>query len=116
MLVNSSLGGLFPVLSAGHWVSNFCPLTHWTSPFGSAVKVRAPVLTAQAALGVPAWKPSLPTKQFQSVWVPSVLFRTMLPSLDSKPLGLPLTTAPETPTMNTVVRDAATTVIRAYNQ
>src|SRR5690349_1116610 len=46
-----------------------------------------------------AWKPSWPAKQFQSAaLVPSTV---MLPSFDSKRLGLPLITAPEPPTKKT---------------
>src|SRR5215472_5147454 len=89
-LVNSSFGGLFPVESAGHFVSNFCPLTHWTSPPRSAVIWLAPLVTAQP-LGVAPLcaKPSELTKQFQSVF--PAWSRTILPSADSKPLGLPVT-------------------------
>src|SRR6266446_1026444 len=89
MLTNSSLGGLLPVLVVGQRVSNFCPGTHWTSPVASAVNNWAPVVVLQSVV-------ARAVKQFQSVSLaPSVVPSTvMLPSPDSKLLGLPLTTIP----------------------
>src|SRR5260370_39638762 len=93
-LTKSSLGGVLLLSSNGLRVSNFSPLTHVTSPADveSAFVCVAPLVTAQpVGVGPFFAKLSLLTKQFQSVVLPLVLFRTMLPSADSKPLGLPIT-------------------------
>src|SRR5439155_19208098 len=70
----------------------------------------APDVTLHLASGVPATKPVEPTKQFQSVLVlvrPLLWFRTMLPSFDSKPLGLPFTSAPAPSAVKTMMSSTA---------
>src|SRR5260370_27087577 len=90
-LTKSSLGGVLLLSSNGSRVSNFSPLTHVISPADveSAFVWVAPVVTTQPLGVVPFAKPPLLTKQFQSV-LPLVC-SVMLPSADSKPLGLPVT-------------------------
>jgi hypothetical protein len=121
MFVHSSLFGLFPTLITGQASSNFVPGLNWNS-FGPTLVVPpsahvwvAPDVTAQPA-GVPlakVAKPGFPWKQFQSVL--PLVFRTMLPSPDSKLLGLPVT-APELATKKTTKNAAATSVAPAYHQ
>src|SRR5229473_8601948 len=91
-LTKSSLGGVLLLSSNGLRVSNFSPLTHVISPTDveSAFVWVAPFVTAQPLGVLPLWaKPSVLTKQFQSV-LPLVC-SVMLPSPDSKLLGLPVT-------------------------
>src|SRR5258708_37425766 len=88
--------------SAGHGVSNFCPLTNPISPALSAAMFFAPDVFVQPDAGwAPfAAKPVLLVKQFQSVsicWLTGGgLSSVMLPSPDSKLLGLPETMQFET--------------------
>src|SRR4051812_11657909 len=102
MFVHSSLFGVFPLIVTLQASSNFVPPLNLISleptpvvPPSAQVCV-APDVTVQP-LGVPLAKvakalppgPVVPWKQFQSTPLapPSV----MLPSPDSKPLGLPVT-------------------------